>query len=141
MREVVDGIVYDTRGAQFVAGFRTRRGGGGGGGGGDRRHSGRVESGSMYVMAARGKKRVFMVEKPMAGEAVVEPVDAGTARVVLEEWRVRGCITEEAARLAAVTLDMVAPVEEQEGRRPADTSDNGRDTGGAGDTAAEAAAP
>ena len=136
MREVIDGIVYDTRGSQFVAGFRTRRGRGGA-----RRSPGRVESGSMYVMAACGKKRIFMVEKPLAGEAVVEPVDAGTARVVLEEWRVRGCITDDAARLAAVTLDMVAPVEPQRGRRPADTSDNGPGTGGAGDTAKEAAAP
>lgn len=131
MREVVDGVVCDTRGAQFVAGYRKRRGSGTGGGGAAAA-GGRIESGAMYVMEASGKKRIFMVERPLTGEAVVGPIDAGTARVVLEEWRVRGCITEEAAGLAAATLDMMAPVEALR-ERPANPSGGGAGGAGGGD--------
>lgn len=108
MREVVDGVLYDTDGAQFVTGYkarrRLRRGSGGGGGGRDR-----PESGTMYVMQAGGKKRIFLVERPATGEAFAEPIDAATARIVVDEWRAAGRITGEAARMALSTLDMVAP--------------------------------
>ena len=103
MREVVDGILYDTDGAQFVTGYKKRRRSGGGG-------SGRVETGTMYVMGAGGEKRVFLVERPATGEAFAEPIDAATARIVVDEWRTLGRITADAARMALATLDMVAPV-------------------------------
>ena len=103
MREVVDGIVYDTDGAQFVTGYKERRRRGGGRGD-------RLESGAMYVMAsADGERRIFLVERPATGEAFAEPIDAGTARVVVDEWLARGRIAQEAARMALGTLDMVAP--------------------------------
>ena len=101
MREVVDGVLYDTEGAQFVTGYKTRRRRRGGGD--------RLESGTMYVMEAGGKKRVFLVERPATGEAFAEPVDAATARVVIDEWCAAGRITSETARMALSTLDMVAP--------------------------------
>ena len=102
MREVVDGILYDTDGAQFVTGYKKRRRRGGGGG--------RVETGTMYVMGAGGEKRIFLVERPATGEAFAEPVDAATARIVVDEWRTDGRITADSARMALATLDMVAPV-------------------------------
>ena len=102
MREVVDGILYDTDGAQFVTGYKKRRRRGGSGG--------RVETGTMYVMGAGGEKRIFLVERPATGEAFAEPVDAATARIVVDEWRTDGRITADSARMALATLDMVAPV-------------------------------
>ena len=102
MREVVDGILYDTDGAQFVTGYKKRRRRGGGGG--------RVETGTMYVMGAGGEKRIFLVERPATGEAFAEPIDAATARIVVDEWRTDGRITADSARMALATLDMVAPV-------------------------------
>lgn len=104
MREIVDGVLYDTDGAQFVIGYKTRRRRRGGGGGHDR-----IESGTMYVMEAGGKKRVFLIERPATGEAFAEPIDAATARVVVDEWCADGRITDKAARMALSTLDMVAP--------------------------------
>ena len=101
MRETVDGVLYDTEGAQFVTGYKTRRRRRGGGD--------RLESGTMYVMDAGGKKRIFLVERPATGEAFAEPIDAATARVVIDEWCAGGRITSEAARMAQSTLDMVAP--------------------------------
>lgn len=101
MRETVDGVLYDTEGAQFVTGYKTRRRRRGGGD--------RLESGTMYVMEAGGKKRIFLVERPATGEAFAEPIDAATARVVIDEWCAGGRITGEAARMAQSTLDMVAP--------------------------------
>ena len=104
MREVVDGIVYDTDGAQYVIGYKERRRSGGGRGD-------RLESGAMYVMSvAGGEKRIFLAERPATGEAFAEPIDAGTARVVVDEWMARGRITASAARMALGTLDMVAPL-------------------------------
>lgn len=107
MREVIDGVLYDTEGAQFVTGYkarrRLRRSSGGSGG------SDRPVSGTMYVMWAGGKKRIFLVERPATGEALAEPIDAATARIVVDEWRAAGRITGEAARMALSTLDMVAP--------------------------------
>ena len=104
MREVVDGVLYDTEGAQFVTGYKARRRLGRGSGGRDR-----PESGTMYVMQAGGRKRIFLVERPATGEAFAEPIDAATARIVVDEWRAAGRITGEAARMALSTLDMVAP--------------------------------
>ena len=101
MREMVDGVLYDTEGAQFVTGYKARRRRRGGGD--------RLESGTMYVMEAGGKKRIFLVERPATGEAFAEPIDAATARVVIDEWCAGGRITSEAARMAQSTLDMVAP--------------------------------
>ena len=101
MREVVDGVLYDTEGAQFVTGYKTRRRRRGGGD--------RLEAETMYVMEAGGKKRVFLVERPATGEAFAEPIDAATARVVVDEWCAAGRITSEAVRMALSTLDMVAP--------------------------------
>ena len=104
MREVVDGVLYDTEGAQFVTGYKARRRPRRGSGGRDR-----PESGTMYVMQAGGRKRIFLVERPATGEAFAEPIDADTARIVVDEWRAAGRITGEAARMALSTLDMVAP--------------------------------
>lgn len=136
MREVVDGVLYDTEGAQFVTGYKTRRRRRGGGD--------RLESGTMYVMEAGGKKRVFLVERPATGEAFAEPVDAATARVVIDEWCAAGRITSETARMALSTLDMVAPMASDDlpARAEAPAADGsssaaaeGRGRGGGGDGA------
>ena len=126
MREVVDGIVYDTDGAQFVTGYKERRRRGGGRGD-------RLESGAMYVMASAdgGKKRIFLVERPATGEAFAEPIDAGTARVVVDEWLARGRIAQEAARMALGTLDMVAPASDGS-REPPGCAAGGASGGGQG---------
>ena len=126
MREVVDGILYDTDGAQFVTGYKKRRRSGGGGG--------RVETGTMYVMGAGGEKRVFLVERPATGEAFAEPIDAATARIVVDEWRTLGRITADAARMALATLDMVAPVPDAPSppQPPASLPASGSASGGGG---------
>ena len=124
MRELVDGVLYDTEGAQFVAGYRARRGRGGGG------SRSRLETGAMYVLPGPGaEKRIFMIERPATGEASLEPVDAGTARVVVDEWQACGRISDEAARMALATLDMVAPVPDSADVRPA-ASGGGREAKG-----------
>lgn len=133
MREVVDGVLYDTDGAQFVVGYKTRRGRGGGKGG---QGGSRLETGAMYVMPGPGEnRRIFLVERPTTGEAMFGPVDAGTARVVVDEWCACGLVAEDAARMALTTLDMVAPVPETAGEPPAvlggnDGGNNGRSGGG-----------
>ena len=123
MREVVDGILYDTDGAQFVTGYKKRRRSGGGGGG-------RVETGTMYVMGAGGEKRVFLVERPATGEAFAEPIDAATARIVVDEWRTNGRITADSARMALATLDMVAPVPDTPSPPISLPASGGGDSGG-----------
>ena len=132
MREVVDGVLYDTEGAQFVTGYkarrRRRRSSSSGSGGSDR-----PESGTMYVMWAGGKKRIFLVERPATGEALAEPIDAATARIVVDEWRAAGRITGEAARMALSTLDMVAPaVSDVAPARAANGDTNGGGSGSSG---------
>lgn len=117
MREIVDGVLYDTDGAQFVTGYKVRRRRGGGD---------RIESGTMYAMVAGGEKRIFLVERPATGEAFAEPVDAATARVVLDEWLACGRITEDAAKMARTTLDMVAPVSD----KPPAVADDAKVDGG-----------
>ena len=123
MREIVDGVVYDTDGAQFVVGYKTRRRGG--------RGSNRLKSGTMYVMEAGGKKRVFLIERPATGAAFAEPIDAATARVVVDEWCADGRITDESARMALSTLDMVAPTAPD--GRPAGADSGRRDAPARGD--------
>ena len=118
MREVVDGIVYDTDGAQYVIGYKERRRSRGGRGD-------RIESGAMYVMSvAGGERRIFLVERPATGEAFAEPIDAGTARIVVDEWMTRGRITGAAARMALGTLDMVAPLPPPPPPPPPSSSDD-----------------
>ena len=126
MREVVDGILYDTDGAQFVTGYKKRRRRGGGGG--------RVETGTMYVMGAGGEKRIFLVERPATGEAFAEPVDAATARIVVDEWRTDGRITADSARMALATLDMVAPVPDAPSPPVSSPASGGGDSDGDSDS-------
>ena len=132
MRDIVDGIVYDTNGAQFVAGYKARRRqrrrrAGAGDGGGDR-----IEGSAMYVMSGRGgKKRIFLVVRPEDGEAFVDPIDAGMARVVVGEWDVHGKISKDKARLALATLDMVAPMSDSP-PPPSSSGDGGDGDGGSG---------
>ena len=105
MREVVDGVVCDTRNAQFVVGYGRRRGRG-------------RNTGALYAMPGP-PRRIFVVERRGAGagdsggdsgggEPAVELVDLGTAHVLLGEWEASGRIGKDVARMAAGTLDAVA---------------------------------